>query len=185
MLAFITEAGIILCALSNQPPQFIVMGVSGCGKSTIARELAAASRGVYLDGDDYHPPENKAKMTSGTPLNDNDRAGWLEKLNELLREHAERGEQLFLACSALKEKYRDILRKDLDKLEFVHLAGDFDTIYDRMKQRSNHFMPPELLQSQFDALEDPTYALHLDTREPVDKLIEDCLERWPDLAKFH
>lgn len=134
---------------------FVVMGVSGCGKSTIGQALADKLDCPFYDGDDFHPPENVAKMASGWPLNDEDRAPWLARLARLLQEHLDRGETAVLACSALKRKYRELLRVN-DQVQFIFLEGSFDTIWQRMSARKDHYMKAEMLQSQFDALETPT-----------------------------
>lgn len=134
---------------------FVIMGVSGCGKSTVGQALADALNCPFYDGDDFHPPENVAKMAGGTPLNDDDRRPWLAALHDLLLSHAEKGETAVLACSALKKKYRDQLRAGNNRVIFVHLHGDFELIWQRMQARQDHYMKAEMLQSQFDALEVP------------------------------
>lgn len=148
------------------------MGVSGCGKSTIGKLLASELELPFFDGDDYHPQENKKKMKSGKALNDNDRKGWLERLNSLALEHRKKG--AVIACSALKEKYRTILSDKLDEeVSFVYLKGSFDEIYSRLQNRKGHFMPASLLQSQFDTLEVPKNAFNI----PVALKPEEQLKR--------
>ena len=134
---------------------FVVMGVSGCGKSTVGQALADHLGCPFYDGDNFHPPDNVAKMASGTPLNDADRAPWLAVLHDLLTAHGERGETAVLACSALKKNYRKQLRAGNEKVHFVYLQGDFDLIWQRMQTRPHHYMKAEMLQSQFDTLEAP------------------------------
>jgi gluconokinase len=148
------------------------MGVSGCGKSTVARRLAETVGGDWLDGDDFHSSENKAKMSHGIPLTDDDRWPWLDRLNEELRA-ADKVKPLFLACSALKQRYRDRLRNGLPDLRFIYLKGSFELIRSRLAHRSNHFMPARLLESQFADLEEPNDAIVLDISETVDQMIED------------
>jgi gluconokinase len=148
------------------------MGVSGCGKSTVARRLAEAVGGDWLDADDFHSAENKAKMSHGIPLTDDDRWPWLDRLNEELRA-ADKEKPLFLACSALKQRYRDRLRNGLPDLRFIYLKGSFELIRSRLAHRSNHFMPAKLLESQFADLEEPTDAIVLDISETLDQMIED------------
>jgi 6-phosphogluconate dehydrogenase len=132
------------------------MGVSASGKSTIGKLLASELRFPFFDADDFHPEYNIKKMASGQALNDLDREGWLLELNDLAR----REPNAIIACSALKEAYRILLRKDLSKeVHFVYLKGSYEQIYDRMTEREGHMMPVSLLQSQFDTLEEPSDAL--------------------------
>ena len=133
---------------------FVIMGVSGCGKSTIGQALADQLECPFYDGDDFHPAENVAKMANGMPLNDDDRAPWLARLAGLLQEHLDRGETAVLACSALKKRYRDQLRVN-EHVQFIFLQGDFDIIWQRMSARKDHYMKADMLQSQFDTLETP------------------------------
>ena len=154
---------------------FIVMGVSGSGKTTVGQELAQRLGWTFYDADNFHPKENVAKMSSGTPLTDKDREPWLEALNELISKNLEQKKSLVLACSALKEKYRQHLaRGHEEQTKFVYLEGDFETIYSRMLSRQ-HFMKPAMLQSQFDTLEEPSNAIVVDVRQPEDAVIEDIL----------
>jgi gluconokinase len=133
----------------------VVMGVSGSGKTTVGQALAARLGCPFYDGDDFHPPENVAKMAGGIPLNDEDRAPWLAHLHDLIHDHLSRGALAVLACSALKRRYRDQLRVGNDRMQFVYLHGDFDLIWSRMQTREDHYMKAEMLHSQFDALEQP------------------------------
>jgi len=153
---------------------FIIMGVSGCGKSTIGRLLADTFKIPFFDGDDYHPEVNVKKMASGNPLNDADRAGWLRRLNDLAIEFKATG--VVIACSALKESYRKILRENLkNEIEFVFLQGTFEEISHRLNQRKNHFMPSGLLESQFDALEIPKDAISVSITKTPSQIITDIL----------
>ncbi len=143
----------------------VVMGVSGCGKTTLGTELARALGWSFFDADDFHPPENVAKMRTGTPLTDADRAPWLTRLHEQLKAHP----HSVLACSALKEKYRAVLQEGLPDLRFVHPHGAFDVIAARIEVRSKetgHYMPANLLRSQFDALEPCADAVVVDIEMP-------------------
>ncbi len=152
------------------------MGVSGSGKSTIGRSLAEALKVPFIDGDDHHPKANVAKMTAGEPLNDSDRAGWLKILNKIALEHRASG--AVIACSALKEIYRQILSENLeDNCQWVILKGTFELIQQRMKNRAEHFMPSALLQSQFNTLEMPEYGIHLDISEDPAILVTTLLDR--------
>lgn len=137
------------------PARVIVMGVSGCGKTTVGRALAASAGWRYVEGDELHPPENVALMAAGTPLTDADRQGWLEKIAAVLGEAAERGEGLVVTCSALKRRYRDLLRGPAPGLRFVFLHGPQALLAERMAARQGHYMPPSLLQSQLATLEPP------------------------------
>ena len=142
----------------SKNPVFIIMGVSGTGKSTIGKLLSENLGIPFFDGDDYHPEANIKKMQSGIPLNDEDRYGWLMALNSLSKEHKQRG--AVIACSALKSSYREILRKDMGtNTVFVYLEGSFELVKSRMEKRDSHFMPIDLLKSQFDTLEPPEDAI--------------------------
>jgi len=145
----------------------IVMGVSGCGKSTIGALLAQKLGAEFLDADEYHPPENVARMASGVPLTDADRGPWLERLNAELRmrQHA------VLACSALKESYRGALAEGID-CRFVHLRGSIELIRSRMTRRQHRYMPAALLESQFAALEPPARAIEVDIAEAPAECVE-------------
>ncbi|ALX92862.1 gluconate kinase [Serratia fonticola] len=133
----------------------ILMGVSGSGKSTIGAAVAREIKAKFIDGDDLHPRANIQKMASGQPLNDEDRAPWLQRLNDAAYSLNHKNESGIIVCSALKRRYRDLLRKDNDNMVFIYLKGSFETILARLQARSGHFMPTELLKSQFEALEEP------------------------------
>lgn len=135
------------------PLRRVVMGVSGCGKSEIGQGLAAALGVPYLEGDAYHPPGNVEKMAAGIALDDADRAEWLLRLQAEIHAARQRGEGLVLSCSALKRRYRDLLRAADPDLRFVHLAGERALIGARMAARAGHYMPPSLLDSQLRDLE--------------------------------
>ena len=159
------------------PRAIIVMGVSGCGKSSLSQALAARFEGAgvpvrLLEGDEFHPPENVEKMRTGTPLNDADREPWLRALNAAMRDSVAQGNTTLLACSALKEKYRDMLAAGLPSVRFVHPAGTFEVIEARMKKRSHKYMPPSLLKSQFETLEAPRDAITLDVAYTIEELAD-------------
>lgn len=137
----------------------IVWGVSGCGKSTIGAMLAQAMGCGFYDADDYHPAANIEKMTAGIPLDDDDRWPWLKVLADKLTELSSASQSAVLACSALKERYRDALTVDADAVRFVQLAGDFELIAERLSSRQHEFMNNSLLRSQFDALEPSATSL--------------------------
>ena len=138
-------------------PVYILFGVSGCGKTSVGQLLSTFLHCPFLDADDFHPQSNKDKMASGLPLGDEDRWGWLEILATQLALFAESKGDVVLACSALKRAYRDVLKKRImhDQVIFVYLEGSFRVIMNRMEQRKDHFMKPEMLASQFDTLEVP------------------------------
>jgi|SRR4051812_36982783 gluconokinase len=129
----------------------VVMGVTGSGKSTVGLQLAERLGVPFADADDFHSPENVAKMRAGTPLTDDDRWPWLRAIGAWLAEHADTG--AVVTCSALKRAYRDTLRTTAPDVTFLHLHGDMDTVRRRVAGREQHFMPESLVQSQFDALE--------------------------------
>ena len=156
---------------------YVIMGVSGCGKSTVGEALAKRLGAPFYDGDDYHPPENVAKMASGKPLDDTDRIPWLARLRNLIAAHLEKGETAVLACSALKKRYRDQLREGNDGIQFVHLKGDFELIWGRMQARPGHYMKAEMLHSQFADLEEPgaDEAIIVDIANNVEAIVERIL----------
>ncbi|MBK8986027.1 MAG: gluconokinase [Chloroflexi bacterium] len=147
---------------------YILMGVSGCGKSTVGRALAAQLNCPFYDGDDFHSPENVAKMAGGAPLTDAEREPWLDQLAVLIGEQIGREETAVFACSALKKQYRDRLRIS-DQVKFVYLHGEFDLIWRRLQQRDAHYMKATMLRSQFAALEPPdiSEALRVDITAPI------------------
>ena len=151
----------------------VVMGVSGSGKTTIGKLLAQRLGIEFLDGDDFHPPENVAKMAAGTPLADDDRRPWLELLNEKLK----RKEKAVLACSALKQSYRDVLARELARCSFVFLNGDIELIRSRLTERRHRYMPVSLLESQFAALEPPQGALDVDIAESIEACVDSIAAR--------
>jgi len=150
----------------------VVMGVSGSGKTAIGQPLAEQLGWEFLDGDDFHPPENVAKMSAGTPLTDADRGPWLDRLNKELREREERGKSAVLACSALKQAYRDRLARGLADWRLVFLHGSFDLLQRRIKERKHRYMPASLLQSQFATLEPPARAISVDVAQPLEQSVE-------------
>lgn len=155
----------------------VVMGVCGCGKSTVGRRVADLTGGVFLDADDFHPAANVAKMRAGQPLTDDDRWPWLDRLNEVLREQVQGGRLVVLACSALREVYRQHLAQGLPHLRFVHLYGSYELLWARLQARTDHYMPASLLQSQFATLEEPTQALRLEVSAPPEALAQAVVER--------
>jgi gluconokinase len=161
----------------KQPLAIIIMGVSGCGKTTVGKLLSERTGIEFLDGDDFHSPANKQKMANGLPLNDDDRAGWLTGLADLLKDRLSRGKSTILACSALKQKYRDILHVQPGNVRFVYLKGSYDDIYKRMKTRSDHYMKAGMLRSQFETLEEPADALTVDITLALKQKIDSISQR--------
>jgi len=148
----------------------ILMGVTGSGKSTAGRKLAESLGWEYFDADDFHSAANVAKMKNGVPLNDEDRKPWLESLRRLIQERLADDQPAVLACSALKENYRDVLIVD-ERVKLVYLKGDYDLIKARLSARSNHYMNPALLESQFQTLEEPTGAFCVDIQSTPDQIV--------------
>ncbi|MCW5634679.1 MAG: gluconokinase [Rubrivivax sp.] len=137
--------------------RIVVMGVSGCGKSTVGRALAEALGARFVEGDELHPPQNVARMAAGVPLTDADRAGWLDDIGRVLAEAGAPGAAggVVVSCSALKRAYRDRLRAAAPGVLFAHLHGPRELLQARLAQRRGHYMPASLLQSQFEALQPP------------------------------
>lgn len=136
-------------------PALVVMGVSGCGKSSVGQAISDAVNGTMIEGDSFHPEENIKKMSAGHPLTDEDRAGWLARLATILQDAVRNGERPVLACSALKKSYRDILRGKTPDLGFVFLEMTRQVAGERVSHRPGHFMPASLVDSQFATLEPP------------------------------
>lgn len=151
------------------------MGVSGSGKTTVGAAAAAALGARFVDADDYHPPSNRAKLSAGIPLTDDDRLPWLTALAELIAPAAAGSEVVVLACSALKESYRRILFGGGRERLVAFLSGPPELIGERLRTRGGHFMSPGLLGSQLETLEEPEGCLRLDIRKPVTALAADIV----------
>ena len=157
-----------------RPNVFIIMGVSATGKTTLGKALAEATEGSFFDGDDFHPESNREKMSSGQPLDDSDRKEWLERLADLSAERSSDTTPTFIACSALKKSYRDLLRSKCPELVFVFLHTHEKILRERIAERyatGDHFMPPSMLDSQLETLEPPENAIELDASKPIAELI--------------
>jgi gluconokinase len=160
-------------------PVWVVMGVSGCGKSEVGQLLAQALGASFIEGDRFHPDSNVRKMSAGIALTDADREGWLQQLASELRRGCAEGRPVVLACSALKRAYRDTLRSSGCALRFVHLAGDPALIAARMAARSGHYMPPSLLDSQLrdlERLQPDENGITLDVRDAPELLVQRVLD---------
>ena len=155
----------------------IVMGVSGSGKSRVGKLLAEKLGWDFYDADDFHPPANVKKMADGIPLDDSDRAPWLASLHDLISSNLTKNRPGVLACSALKERYRQQLIDRNTDVNLVYLKGSYDLIWSRMADRKEHYMQPEMLQSQFDTLEEPLHALTIDISRPIDEILSKVLEQ--------
>jgi gluconokinase len=153
-------------------PRFvIVMGVAGCGKTTVGELLARRLEWNFYDADAFHPAENVAKMANGTPLDDSDRAPWLAALYALIAASVRENRPAVLACSALKKSYRQQLLEGNEGVQIVYLKGSYDLIWSRISSRKDHYMKPQMLRSQFDTLEEPTNALVVDASLPVTDIV--------------
>ena len=153
----------------------IVMGVSGSGKSTVGKALAPKLGWDFYDADDFHPPENVLKMASGIPLDDRDRVPWLASLRDLISSSLKANRPGVLACSALKERYRQQLMDGNDDVQLVYLKGSYDLIWSRMETRTNHYMKPHMLRSQFEALEEPSDALVVDISMSMEDIVQEII----------
>jgi gluconokinase len=153
----------------------VLMGVSGTGKTAVGTRLARALAGEFVEGDDYHPPANVEKMRSGAPLDDADRQPWLETLSREIGRWLDAGKTVVLACSALKQRYRDILKAGRADVRFVHLKGPEALIRPRLAQRRGHYMPASLLDSQFAALEEPADAITVSVEGTPDQIVAEIM----------
>ena len=160
-----------------KPRFLVVMGVSGSGKTSVGKSLAEHLGWDFYDADDFHPPENVSKMANGIPLTDSDRVPWLASLHDLISSSLKADTPGVLACSALKERYRRQLMDGNDGVQLVYLKGSYDLIWSRMKTRTDHYMKPHMLKSQFDALEEPTNALTMDISMSIDDIVQEILQR--------
>ncbi len=160
---------------------YVIMGVSGSGKSLIGAMFARALDVEFVEGDDLHPPDNVRRMAAGIPLTDDNRRGWLTKIAERLRDAKRAGLGLVVSCSALKRIYRDLLRSvAAADVRFVYLAGSRELLAERLANRRGHFMPPSLLESQLAILEEPSpdeHAWVCDIRQAPDAIVADLVRR--------
>ncbi|WP_034917669.1 gluconokinase [Erwinia sp. 9145] len=158
---------------------FVLMGVSGSGKSAVASAVAWQLKAAFLDGDFLHPRANIEKMAAGHPLNDDDRQPWLESINDAAFAMQRTNAVSLIVCSALKKRYRDILRKGNENLSFIYMKGDFDTIEARLRARKGHFFKPQMLVTQFETLEAPgddePNVLVVDIAQTLDEVVAETI----------
>jgi gluconokinase len=154
----------------------VVMGVSGSGKTTIGRLLARSLNWDFQDGDNFHPLINIEKMSLGIPLEDADRIPWLLKLQNAISYALAENQNMVVACSALKARYRDLLMCDRTRVKLVYLKGDCELISQRLQQRQNHYMKADLLSSQFETLEEPQDAIVIDVSKPPEVIVEQIIK---------
>ncbi|KAE9528322.1 gluconokinase [Testudinibacter aquarius] len=164
---------------STKGKSFILMGVSSTGKTSVGTALAHRLGIKLIDGDDLHPRANILKMGSGQPLNDDDRAPWLERIRDAAFSLEQKSEIGIIVCSALKRQYRDLIRDGNQHIKFLFLEGDFELVLARMKQRKGHYMKVDMLKSQFDTLEVPQQdepdVLHIDIDGSFEEVVERCI----------
>lgn len=158
------------------PKVLVMMGVSGCGKTTVGKLVSEQLHCEFIEGDEFHSPANIAKMSSGQPLDDDDRYDWMNALNQKISEILSKGKCGVLACSALKEKHRVRLAEGwASQVLYVHIQGTFDQIHKRMQARKGHYMKAGMLRSQFDALEPPSNVPVYDTDLTPEQIVESIL----------
>ena len=161
----------------NNKHVFVLMGVSGSGKSAVAKQVSYNLDAAFLDGDFLHPKANILKMRSGTPLNDEDRFPWLNLISNAAFAMSNVNDISIIICSALKRKYRDIIRGENENVHFIYLKGSYDVIADRLAKRKGHYQKTGMLQSQFDTLEEPTAdekdVYIVNTEQPLERVVHD------------
>ena len=161
--------------LNTHPIVIVLMGVSGSGKSTVGTALADILGWQFYEGDDFHSESNVKKMAQGIPLTDEDREPWLANLHDLIAEQIALEKPAIIACSALKQNYRDQLLEDNEGTMIVYLRGDYELIDQRMQKRQKHYMKADMLQSQFDALEEPENAIVVSIEVGIDKIVDEII----------
>ena len=158
--------------MNNNLIIIVLMGVSGCGKTTIGKILSKEKNIPFFDADNYHPKENIKMMKEGKPLNDKNRLPWLIKINNLIKKNSQVS-SCIIACSSLKKKYRSIIKKNITiPIHFIYLRGTKKIIYERLKKRKNHFMEKSLLNSQFKTLEEPSKSLTINISKTKNEIIK-------------
>lgn len=153
-----------------------MIGVSGSGKTSVGQLLAKELNIDFIDADDHHPPANIEKMKSGIPLTDADRLPWLNCLHQIAKNHLNRG--CVISCSALKQRYRNRLSASIvNEVLWIYLKGDYELIYNRMKNRLDHFMDAQMLRSQFETFEEPANALEMEIIKPPESIVEEIINK--------
>ncbi|KST63155.1 gluconokinase [Mastigocoleus testarum] len=149
----------------------ILIGVSGSGKTTIGKQLADSLNWQFYDADDFHSAKNIEKMQAAIPLEDSDRMPWLQAIADAIAKWLQENQNIIMACSALKESYRQLLLIDRENIQFIYLKGSFELIQKRLQKRENHFMSERLLKNQFDVLEEPSNIPTIDISNPPEKIV--------------
>lgn len=162
--------------MPSPPCVVIFMGVTGCGKTTVAKLFAQKTGAIFQEGDDFHPPENIAKMRGGIPLTDEDRQAWLLKLQAIIVHALARNSFTVLTCSALKLKYRTLLQAGDERVRFVHLTAPRAVLEARLMRRTGHFMPAALLDSQLAILEPPANALTINAQKNPEEIVAGLIQ---------
>ncbi len=152
------------------------MGVSGSGKTTIGKALSQELGYLFYDADDFHPPENIAKMSQSIPLNDSDRLPWLNAIKLVINEHQKVDKNAVITCSALKQSYRNLLQENTTDIIWIYLKGSYETIFKRLQQRSKHFMKDHMLISQFKTLEEPENAIIIDINLSISEIVKEIIK---------
>ncbi|WP_017663490.1 gluconokinase [Baaleninema simplex] len=163
--------------MSDRTRIYIVMGVSGAGKTSVGRQLARRLNVEFIEGDEFHPPENVDKMRNGVPLTDRDRDPWLWALRDKIDDVRQQGNSAVVACSALKAKYREILEPGEATVTWIFLDPERSLLQQRLAQRQGHFMTARLLESQFEALEKPQTAIVENARGAIAEIVESILQK--------
>ncbi len=156
---------------------YLIMGVSGSGKTTIGQALSQKLGYTFYDADDFHPPENIAKMSQGIPLNDSDRLPWLLAIKTVINKHEQLQKDAIITCSALKKSYRDLLQENTRDIIWIYLKGSYESILKRLQEREEHFMKENMLMSQFKTLEEPENAVIIDINSSVEEIVQEIVHQ--------
>ncbi len=156
---------------------YLIMGVSGSGKTTIGKALSQELGYTFYDADDFHPPENIAKMSQGIPLKDSDRIPWLNAIKTVINEHQQLQKDAIITCSALKQSYRDLLQENIRDIIWIYLQGNYESILKRLQEREEHFMKENMLLSQFQTLEELENAVIIDINLTVSEIVKEIINQ--------